>query len=914
VDWRYQIPVDPTNPTTTGTYPIVYVGGDGGVYQCLNILADNGGIGPDWTYYPAGTTYTDSAGNVVSVPAGGYLPNVMVTNLSLSLGNINPATGLPDQSTGSNLLLATTYGRGSFAINLGNQLPADDTEFQSGPQVVSVTNLNPTSGPSNELEVKFSGPVDPSTFTPDTVQLLDTNKNPVTITGVTEIPDLNGQGADQSDLYMITFARQVVPGAYTLTIGYNPNGSGVPTITDFSGNAMNQNGNLINGQAIVDEYTGLVTLNSSTNEYLSVVTAPQTTVAGTAQTVEIDVDTPAGAIDTTQNGTLTLTPSLGATSLGDAAISPVTLTVTNGVAEGQVTFFTAGSDTVTATFLKQGATIANPVEFTTIVTAGIATQLLVTPASSVVASPATVNLQVVAADQYGNTDTNYAQTATITSTGAPAVLPGSVTLTSGVGSFSGTFNTTGTVEISASAPAVTVGTTSYPTLSTTTPATVSVNPGTATTLVVKPYNNPVTKGTADPVTITAYDADGNQALLNGPATVSITDAAGTINGTFTFVNGVATGSITFNTVGTQTITAASNGVSGSASVSVTATITVPPPAPLPSTFAVGTGVNGLPQVSVYNSAGSLLYNLTPFPAGYLGEVATNSSGFTGGLRVAMGDLNGDGVPDIVVGSGPTITASVVVFDGKTGDQIFSYQPFGTFTGGVFVAVGNIEGHSNGMDDLVITPDQGGGPRVQVLEGGTFTKIADFYALDNPNFRGGARAAVGDINDDGYADVVVSAGYAGGPVVSVYDGKALTQGKIVNVVGDFYAFSSILRNGTYVAVGDVNGDGYGDIIIGAGPGGGPEVEVISGYTLLTEGATEAVTHPIANFFAGDPDNRGGVTVAAKDLKGGPDADVVTGDGGGSTVTAYAGADLSQGQINPLYTLNVDPGYTGGVYVG
>ena len=84
--------------------------------------------------------------------------------------------------------------------------------------------------------------------------------------------------------------------------------------------------------------------------------------------------------------------------------------------------------------------------------------------------------------------------------------------------------------------------------------------------------------------------------------------------------------------------------------------------------------------------------------------------------------------------------------------------------------------------------------------------------------------------------------------------------------------------------------------------------------MTEGATEAVTHPIANFFAGDPNNRGGVTVAAKDLLNGTDADVVTGDGGGSTVTAYSGAALSQGQTNPLYTLDVDPGYTGGVYVG
>src|SRR6202012_5187147 len=97
---------------------------------------------------------------------------------------------------------------------------------------------------------------------------------------------------------------------------------------------------------------------------------------------------------------------------------------------------------------------------------------------------------------------------------------------------------------------------------------------------------------------------------------------------------------------------------------------------------------------------------------------------------------------------------------KTGAVLFDVQPFGDFTGGVFVAAGDITG--DGVSDLVITPDESGGPRVEVYEGGDFAEVANFMGIDDPNFRGGARAAVGDINGDGHAEVIISAGFGGGP--------------------------------------------------------------------------------------------------------------------------------------------------------
>ena len=99
----------------------------------------------------------------------------------------------------------------------------------------------------------------------------------------------------------------------------------------------------------------------------------------------------------------------------------------------------------------------------------------------------------------------------------------------------------------------------------------------------------------------------------------------------------------------------------------------------------------------------------------------------------------------------------------------------------------------------------------------------------------------------------------------------------------------------VAVGDVNGDGTNDLIFGAGPGGGPRVLVLSGKTLLDQGSAAALAAPIANFFAGDTTNRGGVRVAVKNLDNDAFADIVTGagQGGGSGVATYLGKDLTAG---------------------
>ena len=212
---------------------------------------------------------------------------------------------------------------------------------------------------------------------------------------------------------------------------------------------------------------------------------------------------------------------------------------------------------------------------------------------------------------------------------------------------------------------------------------------------------------------------------------------------------------------------------------------------------------------------------------------------------------------------------------------------------------------------MITPDEGGGPRVRIFSGAGFGQMADFFGIDDPDFRGGARAAVGDINGDGVGDLLVSAGFGGGPRVAGFDGRTLA-GDRARLFGDFFAFETGLRNGVYLTAGDLDGDGQAELVAGGGPGGGPRVSTISGSALLA--GTQVRT---TDFFAGDTANRGGVRVAVKDLDGDALADLVVGAGAGagSRVTGYSGRDtLVNGAPSEAFAFDALPGFAGGVFVG
>jgi hypothetical protein len=202
------------------------------------------------------------------------------------------------------------------------------------------------------------------------------------------------------------------------------------------------------------------------------------------------------------------------------------------------------------------------------------------------------------------------------------------------------------------------------------------------------------------------------------------------------------------------------------------------------------------------------------------------------------------------GGGP----HVVVYDGATGAMKFSFYAYDpAFTGGVRVAAGDLDG--DGFADLVTGPGPGGGPNVRAFSGATGGLMVSFFAYD-PSLTVGVNVAAGDLNGDGRAEIITSAA-SGAPHVKAFD---LGGGTLMS----FFAFpldslnSSLVTSdpskaaslgGASVAVANVTGDGPVDLVVGAGAGRPPEVRVFNGRT----------GGMVTDFFAFEQSFLGGVWV-------------------------------------------------------
>ena len=271
----------------------------------------------------------------------------------------------------------------------------------------------------------------------------------------------------------------------------------------------------------------------------------------------------------------------------------------------------------------------------------------------------------------------------------------------------------------------------------------------------------------------------------------------------------------------------------------------PPLAALPQGLAYSSGIGAPADVRIYTPAGDLLQAFDP--------------AFVGGVSVARGNYNVDGVLDTAIGAGFGGNAHVKVCDGATGAELLSFYAFENYQGAVSVALGDLDG--DGKAELIVgSQTDSNTVHVYATDG---TMIRSFYAYRD--YAGGLNVSASDLDGDGKAEVFTSAvGAGGGPHVKAFSGSDFSE-----AVSLYAAETAPANRRVSVAVGDLKGDGYADIVSASTGPDGARIRAIGGR----DGSVFADFSPFVDYL-------GEISIGLTDLNGDGDLEIVTGSAAGT----------------------------------
>ncbi len=324
--------------------------------------------------------------------------------------------------------------------------------------------------------------------------------------------------------------------------------------------------------------------------------------------------------------------------------------------------------------------------------------------------------------------------------------------------------------------------------------------------------------------------------------------------------------------------------------------TIPGPRAPQSTVHVG------PLVRVFTRYGAQVSGLGNFYA--------FDKAYEGGGYLAIGDVDGDGANEIVIGQGTgkergkTGAQSIRVFrptGERVGSDIYPFEK--AFDGGITVAVGDVDG--DGANEIGACKASRGKALCKVMRfGGKQEVLASWNAFGD--FGNGATISFGDIDGDGRAEAIVGAGPTGSTRIRIYDigSTPITgtnKGASLKPI-QYNAFSPQSRSGISVTAGDIDRDGKVEIV-------GAQLDTREeGWVKVYRYNKEKTA--VSTFRAYAKDSNTGAWVRAKDIDGDDKADIITGggDNGGPQIRGFT----LKGYLKTIHFFAYDKKFRGGVW--